>query len=161
MVAVASLFVVLMINAGLFMHFHDRQMVLESSMLEYQDKLTELESLKAELARKQEMAVMSGTSTNGRFAFYADQIAGSVASRVRLTRLTLNPIVKRKNVTDRLEVNPNVIEVEGVCNESEDMNDWVSSLRKLTMVEGLQITGFGKDEGSGQNRFSLELKMRS
>ncbi|MBI1286288.1 MAG: hypothetical protein GC178_01805 [Flavobacteriales bacterium] len=159
MAGVGVLFVLLLTNTLLFTHFHERKLELETAMVEYRGKLDEVESLKKELERKKHVASVSGTGTNGKFAYYADRLGATVPSAIRLTRMTLNPIMKRDRLGERMEVRSNLVEIEGVCKESEELNGWMRTLDTLDVVKELQIEGFEKKEGNDRNEFELAIKL--
>ena len=160
LLAVVVLFVVLLVNAGLFMHYHDKQSTLEAQLLEYQGKLSEVELLQQELEQKRLMAKASGNDTHGRFAFYADRVASVLNQDIGLTRLTVNPIQPKEPRSDKITVRPNVLEVEGQCKESAELDDWITKLNELEEVASVRILDFGKKRDSDENQFSLEITMK-
>ncbi len=160
LVSVAVLFVVLLINAGLFMHYHEKQSTLEGQLLEYQGKLSEVELLQTELEQKRLMARASGNNTHGRFAYYADQVAAVLNGNIRLTRLTVNPIQPKEARSNKITVRSNVLEVEGLCKESSELDDWITKLNGLEDVSSVRILDFGKKRDSDENAFSIEITMK-
>lgn len=161
LVGIVAVFAVLLVNTLLFMHYHDQRTQLEGEMMEYRDKQAELSALESELQRKRDIVEASGSGTSGRFAFYADRIGATVPSDIGLTLLNVNPVLPRKRAADRIEVRPGIVEVEGTCAKSEQLNSWLEVLRERGEVASLKITGFGKKEGSTLNAFSLELTMHN
>ncbi len=161
LVGIAAIFLILLMNAGLFMHFHEKQTVLESDLSEYKTKLDELELMKLELKRRQEIVTVSGSGTHGRFAYFADRLAGTVPKEITLTALIINPVKQKRKSTDRIEVKPSVIEVSGSCERSEELNSWLEDVKAIDVVKALQITGFGKKDAERLNTFSVEILMKN
>jgi len=159
LVGVAAIFLILLVNAGLFMHYHEKQTALESDLTEYKGKLEELELMKLELKRRQDIVAVSGSGTHGRFAYFADRIAATVPKEISLTSLIVNPVKQKRKSTDRIEVSPGVIMVSGSCEKSEDLNNWLEEVKAVDVVKALQMTGFGKKDAERLNTFSVEIRM--
>jgi hypothetical protein len=161
MVGIAAIFLFLLVNTGLFMHFYGKRTDLEAELLTYQGKLSEVALLQQELKRKNEMVQASGTHTHGRFAYHADQVASVLSPEIHLTRLTVNPIQPLEARSERITVKTDVLEVEGNCKESSELDRWVIRLDTLDVVQGVHIQGFGKKRGSEDNVFTLAITINN
>lgn len=161
MIGIAAIFLILLVNTGLFMHFYGKRTDLEAELFTYQGKLSEVTLLEQELKRKKDMVHASGTHTHGRFAYHADQVASVLTPDIRLTRLTVNPIQPLEARSEKITVKTDVLEVEGKCKESSELDRWVTRLDTLEVVQGVHIQGFGKKRGSEDNVFTLNITMKN
>lgn len=161
LIGIAAIFLILLVNTGLFMHLYGKRTDLEAELFTYQGKLSEVALLQQELKRKNEMVQASGTHTHGRFAYHADQVASVLTPDIHLTRLTVNPIQPLEARSDRVTVKTDVLEVEGNCRESSELDRWVTRLDTLDVVQGVHIQGFGKKRGSEDNVFTLNITMKN
>lgn len=157
MLAILTVFVILLVNAGLFMHYHEKKGELEVQLSEHRGKLTELNTLEENLNQKKHIASVSGSSTHGDFAYFTDQVVAELEPDIRLTGLAINPIQPKDPLSDRIKVRSNVMEVEGSCDKGNALNIWVGKLEQLTDVMSVTIVDFGKTRSGSENTFLLEI----
>lgn len=156
-VLMASLFAVLLINAGLFMHYHEKSIELTEQLSSHRSKLLELEQLRSGLEQKRQIATVSGSGTHGDFAYFSDKVVAELGSGIVLSRLTLNPFLPEDPRSERIAVKSNVMEVEGNCRESEALNAWINRLETLEEIGSVTILDLGKTRGNSESQFLMEI----
>ena len=156
----AAAFVILLVNALLFMHYQGVRDDLKGSLTEHQAKLKHFNALQTDIEYREGLLQLSGGEMDGRFAYLIDQVGRTVPEKVQLTGLGVHPIIPRKRESDPIRVSNNSVSISGTCRESGDLDDWISTLSELDMVADIAIHSFEKVDGKSINRFKLNIELQ-
>ena len=123
--------------------------------------VVELELLNKELAIKEEFIQNSGVTKASKISFYADQIALSVPSSIRLDQMFINPLKKRISKAEDIHFNYNSIKVIGTVNRSIELNSWIKELKSQECADEVNIISFIQDNLKTPGEFEISIIISS
>ncbi|MBS1635855.1 MAG: hypothetical protein JST26_08010 [Bacteroidetes bacterium] len=151
--AACFLFVVLLINFFLLTHFNEKKSDLEARINVNQSSISQIDTLKKELAEKEAIVSKTRLLQTSRTSFYADRIASMVPFNVKLTCINVYP--RETNGAEESESSyrfkPGEIEIQGKCKYSIDVNDWINNMRSFSWIKEIKLEHYNPsntDKGS-------------
>lgn len=141
-------FIALLLNFLLFTNYTDKNQVLQLQVNLQQSTLQQLDSLKKEVATKQDFLKNNTINQRSKISYYADEIARTLPNDIQLTTLNIFPKQKEKRSEENTlpRFNQEII-IKGKTQESLSFNDWKKELEGLEWVKTVQIIGFGEENG--------------
>lgn len=121
----------------------------------------ELAVLSEELAIKEQFIQNSGVTKASKISYYADQIALSVPTSIRLDELFINPLTKRISKAEDIHFNYNSIKVIGTVNRSIQLNNWIKELKAYEWTDEVNIISFIQDNLRTPGEFEISIIINS
>ena len=154
-----SLLGILLINFLLFSHFATQNNQLHSQVQQHQSALSQLETLQQKLQAQEAFLKQSGGIQQSKTSFYADRIASTLPDKVHLTKLSIFPLIADKSSKKKaLRFEQNVLMVEGTCDKSTRLNEWLKVLKAQEWVEKVTTKHYGQEGENGV--FELEVMVQ-
>lgn len=154
-----ALFVSL-INVVFYTNYFDRNNKLEAELSVYESKNTRINSLLEDYQKKKGLIEGAGILEINHLSEYADRIASTVPEEVILTNLNFNPKLEREDASDSLVTfNAKELIVQGNCNKSLVLNDWINILKLQKFIKEVNLEKFTYSKESFLPNFEIEIKM--
>lgn len=151
----------LVINYFLLTTYSKKASEKEIEANQYAGIEKERERLEAEMNEKNIFIESMGVTESSNTSFYADRIVVSVPHDIDLSQLTIHPLAKKIKKDERIEFKNNVIMVEGECNKSKDLDDWVQNLkREYNWIKQLTVVGYSQNNSKEKGEFQLEINLK-
>lgn len=155
------LFAVLLINFFLFTHYSDARQRLEERVNVNKSSISQIDTLKKELAEREMIVKRTGLLQSSRASYYADRIASSVPFNVRLTQLAVFPQEKNKAEEDNTnyKFRNSQIEVQGRCKYSIDVNDWINEMRAFAWAKNIRLVHYNPSSTEKGSDFIIQIDL--
>lgn len=154
-------FLLLLTNFFVFAHFSEQNIELQASLLENESTLEQVGVLEQTAKEKEEFLSATGLLNSPRLSFYADRLAVTLPSGVRLSQLSFNP-VRSKDIREqgKLSFETGTIAVSGSCRNPTDLNSWLRSIKGLEWVEKIEQQNYAYDESNNEGAFNFYIKIK-
>jgi hypothetical protein len=151
----AAIFILLVANTVLFFLLNSKVESLEREIgtAGYEPEM--VDSINKELKIKKDFFEDNNWLIDSRFSFYADRMAMLKPQGLSFSKLEIDPIFKIND--EVLEFNQNRIDIAGDCNDVNDVNKWISQLKKESWVKEVTIEDFSNPHDGKQSQFNLRI----
>lgn len=151
-------FLVLLINFFIFQMLNSSNHELSQQLGQNKGQFTYLEKLKNQIKEKEKFLSEAGWLEPSRTSYYADQIAQTLPENIRLSELTIHPVEKNKKPNDKtVSFKTKTITVQGVCNKSTELNEWIKKLKNLNWVKEVTVQNYSQNSENEKGIFNLEI----
>jgi Tfp pilus assembly protein PilN len=150
----------LLINYFVFDSYWQRLTDLQARYSMNQGLIARYEQLSQELKEKEQFLEKSGLLVASRSSYYADRLAEDISTGIRLTRLEINPLIKKESTDSLLEFRSKHIRVNGKCVRSIDLNAWIKVLKSKEWVKEVSILAYKQEIGEREGNFMLSLDIK-
>ena len=157
--ALVFFFLVLLANYFYFDHYNKLYDNLFDNSNISESQVFQLQELERDLKQKEDLLQSNGLTATSRFSWYADQLAQSIPTAIRLTAMDAFPLTNQMKPDKRLSFDRGVIKISGVTTKNADLNNWVALLRNLEWVTDLTLGDIHILEGKGGTSFELKLTL--
>lgn len=150
---------ILVINTFAYYFYKNKNNDQQSQLVQTKAILIELDSLKTQVNRQQDLFQRSGINQQSQASYYADRIGASLPKGVQLTELYLFPMDGNERNYDENALrryHQNEIRVKGVCSNSLTYNQWIKQLGVLTWVKEARHLNY-KDLNKSRGEFELRI----
>lgn len=158
---IAFFFVLLLGNAGFFMHYSS--LVTDGAGSEAQAIQREIDVLRKQASERE--ALLGGmwyaNAPQWGMAYLADRLAASVPAGILLDDFSMYPkdeALSRKQ--GRPVHTPSMIRIKGTCTDMPLLNGWIKQIRELSFCQSVKIDQYRFDERESVGIFSLSLTLR-
>lgn len=151
----ATLFILLVANTLPFFLLNSKVESLEIAIGTAAYEPENVDSINKELKTKKAFFENNNWLVNSRFSFYADRMAMLKPQGLNFTKLEIDPLLKIND--EVLEFNQNRIDIAGECNDVNDVNKWISQLKKEAWVKEVTIEDFSNPYDGKQSLFILRI----
>jgi hypothetical protein len=158
-IAVASFFLLLLTNFGLFIYWHNKVKLKQNELTINESIIAEVNALEKLLHDRESFFTQNGISTDAHLSLYADRIGASLPPSLILTKLSLDPVTfnEEKNKTI---FTPGIIIIKGLAKYSIEVNEWINDLKKIEWVKNAKLISY-KEEGIEKvGVFEIELSLK-
>jgi len=160
--ALSVFFIALLINYFLFDTYYKKEQDLKVELAQQQNLLSQLDTLKRQLESKKALLGAHWNLGKSKASFYADRLAASLPSSIKLTSLVLFPKVQEKNYSDEDKFpryhNRKII-IKGQCQASVFYNNWKHNIQDFDWVESLHNLSY-QNGNKGVGLFELEITLK-
>jgi Tfp pilus assembly protein PilN len=150
--------IALLINFLLFDHFNKKYASLSAQAGVVNTKHGEIKKLQHQLQQKQNLLNKSGLGDVSRVSLYIDQIASTVPTKLKLSKVTANPEKKGLRSSD-LDFDKARIDITGITPNGEVLNYWINKLRELQWIKNIEISEYDLEAKSQYAGFILQLQL--
>ncbi|MFI5203878.1 MAG: hypothetical protein ACHQF2_05225 [Flavobacteriales bacterium] len=158
--AVVAMFVLLTVNLIVGRQYGNKYAELDEKVANNQTKITQIENLEREVARKKEL--LGGDMSRGPvLSFMADGLAASVPVSVKLAEMSVFPVSGKIRKDEPIVYERNKVRVTGFASRSQDLNIWIKSLKKLGWVKDISIVNYNKPQAGGEGEFQILIEVRA
>lgn len=154
------LFITLLVNFIIFSNLSEEKQRLDTIVSDNKELFTKLNQVKEELLWKEKFLGQTGYDRKMWFSFFADQVGASVPEEITLEKLTIHPIRSKILNLKEIELEPNLIRIEGFTNNSLSVNNWALLLKKMAGVTDVVIGSFSRIENSSTGVFAIEIRLQ-
>ena len=152
---------VLLINYFLFTHYWNKKNELNSKFLMNQDAVAKYEKLKTELSERQTFIEKTGLLETSRTSYFADRLVSDLPASIQLQKMNINPVVKKINSTEgSISFTPKLIQVEGACKRSTELNEWIKIIKKKDWVKEVTLVNYSQDKTNEEGFFDIEVQVK-
>ncbi len=108
------------------------------------ENLSLLDRLEQEKTRKEQLILNSGINSKSFISFYIDVLGKSVPSSISLTEMYFFPIKERLKEKRKVDINQELIEVNGITRSSAVLDDWMEKTNRLEWVQRVELLNYSK-----------------
>lgn len=156
-------FVALLVNYLLFEHYNTQQQGLKVEVRQQQSLLNQRDSLAKKYQNKKALLGDQLHLGQSKSSYYADQLAATLPSTLKLTQLILFPEIKEEGYSGE-EALPRydnqTIVLVGQCQASVFYNNWKRSLEELDWVASIHNLSYQNNK-NGQGIFKLKITLKN
>ena len=156
---IVFLFVSLSINFILLDHYRHKNQILIFQVKNNREILSKIETLNRQIKSKEDFLLNNSIQSIPLMAYYSDRLAKDVPSGIRFTRLNLFPLQKQITSNAGLNFLARQIIITGNTRNSNYLDFWIKSLKKLTWIKEISIKNF-IDNSTEQAGFELEINLK-
>ena len=150
-------FTISLFNFFFFSYYFDMNNKLGTELNLYEDKYKKIDELLDSYEKKKTLIEESGIFNPNCIVKYESRIAGSLPKEVILTKWVLNPSMKIEEEDSLIKFQKNIILIEGVCNKSSIINEWVNVLKTQNYVKDVNLEKFNFNTEGNQPNFELKI----
>lgn len=144
-------FLVLLLGNYLYLNYLNKTFQTNAFLLaEYTEDFAKINELEEEKTRKEILLRTSGVLTKKYISFYLVEIAESVPKEIVFNQLTIKPIKKEIKDKHKIEIDNQLILVNGVSKSSSYLSDWISDLKKIEWINKVEIVDYEYAGGNGE-----------
>lgn len=151
-------FVLLLANFIAFSYLSDLVKLKSGRVMASSAELSMIDTMEAQIQEKTFFLAKSGLSEPSRTSYYADNIAKWVPEEVKLTGITVHPLIKNEDDT-RMEFEAKRILVSGKSKHALDVNDWIKKMRKEKWLKTISLLTYKQKESDKPGEFLIEIKL--
>ncbi|KAA3641105.1 MAG: hypothetical protein DWQ02_01045 [Bacteroidetes bacterium] len=153
-----TIFFLLLLNFVLFSYYNNKNAELNSKLGYRQSQLIELQSLKDQLKQKQEFFDQNSVVGSSKLSYYADRLAASLPSGIKLKGLNIFPTTStKKNDEDKyFRFDTKAIFIKGESNRSNTLNKWIRELEELEWINTVEVLPYS-ESNKGLGEFELKI----
>jgi hypothetical protein len=148
----------LTINYFYINHLNQLAAETEAEIASYGNNLSMIDRLNQEKQRKSILIENSGIKTNRFVSYYIDKIGATVKPGISLTKLETFPLIDGLKPKKKVEVSNDFIQIEGICPNSEILDNWVETLQKEEWIESVELVNYIR-QTENQANFELSIKI--
>ncbi|MEN0005206.1 MAG: hypothetical protein AAF798_13725 [Bacteroidota bacterium] len=154
------LLVLALLNFFAFMYLREAVASGGVQTYQYQQQLDQIKALEQEIQRKQQLAGNNSVLAPSKVSFYADEIAWTMPSGIKLIKLNIFPKkADLKRQEENYQFEKGIITIEGQTRKSANLNLWIKQLESLDWVEKVKVLPY-KEDRTGLGTFELVLQLR-
>lgn len=154
------IFIILLANLVVFSNLSEEKQALDQNISVNKELITRLNQVKDELSWKEKFLGQAGDDRKNWFSFFADQIGASVPGEITLEKLDFHPVRSKIINQKEIELQSDLIRIEGITKSSAAVNDWTLALKKLAGVSDVTIGSFSELENSTLGIFVIEIRLK-
>lgn len=155
------MFAVLLFNYILFNKYSSGFKELDHKVTFNADLSRKVDSLRAQVSRKEAFLQSIGMLESSRLSYFADQLAYDFPSSLLLKEIQLNPVLKSSGFDEKkLDFRPRTLMVRGSCSQSTEVNAWIGRIKKKNWVKEVSLTDLSQDKLTERGEFSIEIAVR-
>jgi hypothetical protein len=154
--------IVLMLNFLFFSSFSTKNNLLAQKESSYSSMLSEMEGLSKQVKEKESFLLEAGWLQTSSMSYFADKIAITVPSSVKLTTFSINPIDERKSKEEKKELfNAGLIAIKGECIRATELNEWMEKVKAIEKVDKVKLVHYSFDRKENKGVFTMEIEIRN
>lgn len=161
--AACFLFGLLLLNVLAFTHYNAGKQKLQTQVNVNQSMISQIDTLKKELAEKEVIVQKTGLLQASRTSYYADRIASTVPASIRLTQLSVYP--QEKNNAEESETSYRFkagrLEIRGKCRYSIDVNDWINQVRSFEWAKDVKLLQYNPSNTEKGSDFIIQVDLNA
>lgn len=159
--AMLFFFTILLINYFAFDYLNKTNNELQISTFQYRDQLKQIKMLQKEVEQKHTFLSQAGWLEPSRASFYIDQLAASIPRSIKLEALNVYPVKKKKEgLEEILSFNSKDIILNGICNASGELNDWIKELNNMPWVKKVTVESYNQQPGNRSANFRIMISIQ-
>lgn len=157
--AVLGFFVGLMLlNYLVYNYYKTENNELAGKSTSYSAMVKEIEQLEKQVQEKEYFLEKAGWLSSPRTSYFADQIASTIPSSIKLTRLRVNPLNEKASKKERKQLfQADTILVTGTCSNPTVLNPWMRELKNMKWVKSANNINYAHDPKTRTGNFEVEI----
>lgn len=104
--------------------------------------LNQIATLKKDSEYKTSIIANSSLGSKHVLSFYIAKIAGDLPDAILLEKLEIFPAKRPINSNEKIHIEPNVIEIEGITSSNSSVTQWVESLNKYDWIKKVEVSSY-------------------
>lgn len=158
--AILSLiFIILLANLFVFTSLSDEKQKLELQVSGNIDLITRLKHVKEELVWKEKFSGQAGGDHKKWFSYLADQTGASVTEEITLEKLDFHPVSSKITNFKEIELQTDIIRIEGITKSSQAVNEWALTLKKMAGITNVVVVSYSQLENPAYGAFTIEITL--
>jgi len=158
-IMVGILLAILVINFLFFSHYYKLAQETSETLLVNKSSIEDVTKIKQRILVKEEKVKNIVGKAVSQSSLIINEIANKVPSSILLTELTFNPLEKKVKLDEPILAQEKTITISGTTIANEAFTNWVEAIEKLSWVDKVLITHFGKNEAN-ETAFSIKLTLK-
>jgi len=158
-IMVGILLAILVINFLFFSHYYKLAQETSETLLVNKSSIEDVTKIKQRILVKEEKVKNIVGKAVSQSSLIINEIANKVPSSILLTELTFNPLEKKVKLDEPIIAQEKTITISGTTIANEAFTNWVEAIEKLSWVDKVLITHFGKNEAN-ETAFSIKLTLK-
>lgn len=158
-VMVGALLAILLLNFIFFTHYYKLAQETSETLLVNKSSIEDVTKLRQRIIVKEEKVKTIVGKTTSQSSLIINEIANKVPSSILLTEMTFNPLEKKVKVDEPVITQDKTITISGTTIVNNAFTNWVEEIEKLSWVDKVLITHFGKNE-ENETAFSIKLTLK-
>lgn len=158
-IMVGILLAILVINFLFFSHYYKLAQETSETLLVNKSSIEDVTKIKQRILVKEEKVKNIVGKAVSQSSLIINEIANKVPSSILLTELTFNPLEKKVKLDEPIIAKEKTITISGTTIANEAFTNWVEAIEKLSWVDKVLITHFGKNEAN-ETAFSIKLTLK-
>lgn len=158
-VMVGVLLAILLLNFIFFTHYYKLAQETSETLLVNKSSIEDVTKLRQRIIVKEEKVKTIVGKTISQSSLIINEIANKVPSSILLTEMTFNPLEKKVKVDEPVITQDKTITISGTTIANDAFTNWVEEIEKLSWVDKVLITHFGKNE-ENETAFSIRLTLK-
>jgi hypothetical protein len=152
----------LMLNFVLFANFSSKNNELVQKESKYSSMISEMETLSKEVKEKESFLSEAGWLQPSSMTYYADRIAATIPTSVKLINLSINPLDERKSKEAKKELfATGVIIIKGDCTRPTELNEWLDKIKSIDKINKARLVNYSFDNKENKGSFSIEIETQN
>ena len=119
-----------------------------------------MDTLKKEFTFKKEFIEANALNFQGKTAYYADDIASTVPSSIRLEVMDFFSPEKKIKEDQEIKFITKSITIKGVVNNSLFVNNWIKDLQSFSWVNSVKVISYEQESISKEGTFELVIQLK-
>lgn len=157
-VVLAVAFTLLLLNFIAFSYYNDQVNEKTTRIAASSIELGLIDTMQSQIQEKTLFLSKSGLSEPSRTSYYADNIAKDLPAEIKLTSITIHPLIKNEDEL-QLEFEAKRILITGKSQHSIDVNEWIKTIRRKKWLKAISLLTYKQKESDKPGEFVIEIKL--
>ena len=150
----------MLLNYLIYNYYKSENSELSGRSQIYGGMVKEIEQLEKQVKEKEYFLKSAGWLSVPRTSFFADQIAGTIPSSIKLSDIRINPLNNNQSKRQKKKIfQSDTIYVSGTCSNPTVLNPWMKELKSMEWVEEANNINYTHDHKTKAGSFEVEIKV--
>jgi Tfp pilus assembly protein PilN len=146
-------------NAILYSSYFDKNNKLEAELGVYEGKNERINKLLQDYEKNKKLIEDAGILNKNKLSEFADKLSETLPADVVLTKMEFNPRSESMEVDDSLQTfKSKVLVIQGNCNKSLVINEWVNILKLQDFVKEVNLEKFTYNKEGLLPNFTIRIE---
>jgi Tfp pilus assembly protein PilN len=159
LVSLPAILLILVINFVIWDNFQKRNIELTANVARFEQLLNQMTGKEKELKEKENLIIQYiGDNPKTYFSRYADKLASTLPSDIRLILMDIQPLKKKQKPGQANEYLNDQIEIEGETNSMSAISQWVKEIGDEKWVKKVELVSYNSDKEKSIGHFKLLIQ---
>lgn len=160
LVVVMFLAAVYFMNVIVLKQFSNKTAELNMQLSDNSVYLKKIALLQKDITEKETFLNKSGLLIWSRLSFFSDRLVNDLPGHIILNDLEVFPVKRSSDDENKFTFQSGILKVNGWCNESIQLNDWIAVLKKKNWIKDVQVLNYRQEKTESKGLFDLEIKLK-
>jgi Tfp pilus assembly protein PilN len=157
--SLSTILLLLLLNFFIWDSLRSRNTELNYEVTRNEQFLSQLAEKEKDIKMKENLVLQYiGANSKTHYSWYADKLGSTLPPGIRLTLLSIQPLIKKQKTGIAIEYKNRQIDVEGDARNMSEISDWVKAIDHEKWAKKVELISFSTDNDQSTGHFKLQIK---